>query len=40
MYHFLKKKMIIYFKKEATIRWGMISKILYVHQKTGVKQKI
>ena len=23
-------KITIYFKKEATIRWGMISKILYI----------
>ena len=31
--------MIIYFKKEATISWGMISKILYTYQKTGAEQQ-
>ena len=29
-------KITIYFKKEATIRWGMISKILYIQQKMDV----
>ena len=32
IYHFL-EKMIIYFKKEATIRWGIISKIQVSNKK-------